>query len=89
MCRKGVSKSFRVLEDGFGLFRVLNTNMVLNVVFEGVDTVLARGQIFISLILNLERPFFAVLKEFLQGVFMGRWNFSRVFGKAFLKYWGC
>ena len=63
--------------------------MVLTAVFEGVNTVLARGQIFISLILNLERPFFAVLREFLQGVFMGRWNFSRVFGKAFFEVLGC
>ena len=54
--------------------------MVLTAVFEGVNTVLARGQIFISIILNLERPFFAL---FLQGV---HGSLERVFGKAFLNY---
>ena len=53
---------------GFGLLRVLNIIMLLTAVFEGVNTVLARKRIFISIILNLERPFFAVLREFHQGV---------------------
>ena len=42
--------------------------MVLTAVFEDVNTVLARVRIFISINLNLEKPFFAVLREFFQGV---------------------
>ena len=46
---------------------------------------------FISINLNLEKPFFAVLREFSR-VFTRCWNFLRVFGKfgvGKVNYWGC
>ena len=44
--------------------------MVLTEIFDGFNTVLVRVQILISIILNLENPFCALLGEFLQGVYV-------------------